>query len=267
VQARKLATTPDMRGAAEYRAGDYANAAKAFAQGDDARSHYNLGNALAGQGEYGKAIAAYKEALRLDPKMADARANLDSVQDWLKEHASPPRQGRGKDRQGQRQGQSKSGSGQSQGQSQPPGSSSGSQAGDAAPTPRPPSSSGPGTSPHPDSGPGEKSRAQGGNDASGQDGSGPSASAAARQQRDAAQAAQALEREMQHARGSARSRQRGDAGTFALGQGDIDRDSRLDAQQRALLHAVPDDPGALLRRKFKLEWEQRNGQQQEDGQQ
>lgn len=267
VQAQKLATTPGMRGAAEYRAGDYAVAAKAFAQGDDARSRYNLGNALAEQGEYGKAIAAYKEALRLDPEMADARANLDSVQDWLKRHAPPPRQRHGKNRQGQRQGQSKSGSGQSQGQSRPPGSSSGSQAGDAAPSPQPPSSSGSGTSSHPDSGPGEKSQAQDGNDASGQDGNGPSASAAARQQRDAAQAAQALEREMQQARGSARSGQRGKAGTFALGQGDIDRDSRLDAQQRALLHAVPDDPGALLRRKFKLEWEQRNGQQQEDGQQ
>jgi hypothetical protein len=33
-----------------------------------------------------------------------------------------------------------------------------------------------------------------------------------------------------------------------------------------MLHAVPDDPGALLRRKFRLEWEQRNGLQQEDQQ-
>jgi Ca-activated chloride channel family protein len=256
-----------MRGAAEYRAGDYAESAKAFAQGDDARSRYNLGNALARQGEYEKAIGAYKEALRLDPKMADARANLDSVQDWLKQHAPPPRQGRGKNRQGQQQSQSKSGSGQPQGQSQPPGSSSGSQGGSAAPSSQPPSSGGSGTASHPGSESAEKSRAQNGNDASGHDENGPSASAAARQQRDAAQATQALEREMQRARGAARTGQQGKAGAFALGQDDGSQDGRLDAQQRVLLHAVPDDPGALLRRKFKLEWEQRNGQQQEDGQQ
>ncbi|HVX06003.1 MAG TPA: VWA domain-containing protein, partial [Rhodanobacteraceae bacterium] len=37
-QARQLASTSGMRGAADYRAGDYAKAARAFAQGDDARA-------------------------------------------------------------------------------------------------------------------------------------------------------------------------------------------------------------------------------------
>jgi hypothetical protein len=46
----------------------------------------------------------------------------------------------------------------------------------------------------------------------------------------------------------------------------MQQDGRFDAGQRAMLNAVPDDPGALLRRKFRLEWEQRNGRQQEDGQ-
>ena len=102
---------------------------------------------------------------------------------------------------------------------------------------------------------------------SGRGENGPSASAAARQQRNAARASQALEREMRRARGSERSAQQGKTGAFALGQDEGDQDGQLDAQQRAVLHAVPDDPGALLRRKFKLEWEQRKGQQQEDGQQ
>lgn len=54
---------------------------------------------------------------------------------------------------------------------------------------------------------------------------------------------------------------------FALGQTEPPHEGPFNAQQRALLQSVPDDPGALLRRKFQLEWDQRNGaQQQEDGQ-
>ncbi len=74
-------------------------------------------------------------------------------------------------------------------------------------------------------------------------------------------ASQALSRELQRANGK-----RGDtSGAFALGQNDSKQDDRFNAEQRAMLHAVPDDPGGLLRRKFRLEWEQRNGHQQEDG--
>jgi Ca-activated chloride channel family protein len=52
---------------------------------------------------------------------------------------------------------------------------------------------------------------------------------------------------------------------FALGEHEPQADGKFDAQQRALLHSVPDDPGALLRRKFQLEWERRTGQQQSGG--
>lgn len=94
-----------------------------------------------------------------------------------------------------------------------------------------------------------------------------SAGEAARQAQQTQQAEQALAREMQQARGAKRSGNQGNANSFALGQGEPKQDGRFDAQQRAMLHAVPDDPGALLRRKFRLEWEQRNGQQQGDPQQ
>jgi Ca-activated chloride channel family protein len=71
-----------------------------------------------------------------------------------------------------------------------------------------------------------------------------------------------LSRELQRATGK-----RGDTGgAFALGQHDSEQDGRFNGEQRAMLRAVPDDPGALLRRKFRLEWEQRNGQQQGDRQ-
>jgi Ca-activated chloride channel family protein len=51
-----------------------------------------------------------------------------------------------------------------------------------------------------------------------------------------------------------------------LGQQDAKGDDRFNAGQRAMLHAVPDDPGALLRRKFMLEWQRRHGQQPDEGQ-
>ncbi|MDE2226268.1 MAG: hypothetical protein KGJ46_13430, partial [Xanthomonadaceae bacterium] len=114
---------------------------------------------------------------------------------------------------------------------------------------------------------GQSAQRQGNAGTARQDHDGASADEAAKQQRQAQQAAQALSREMQQAHGATRSGKQGDANSFALGQGVPKQDGRFDAQQRAMLQAVQDDPGALLRRKFRLEWEQRNGRQQEDPQQ
>ncbi|MGH8182259.1 MAG: tetratricopeptide repeat protein [Rhodanobacteraceae bacterium] len=267
-KAQKLAATPAMQGAADYRAGDYAAATKAFAQGGDARTHYNLGNALAKQGDYAKAIDAYKQALAQDPKLADARANLDSVEAWLKKHAPPPQQGNGGKQQNSQQAPPQSGGTQSGGQSQRPGENSGSKGnGSSAQSSSPPSSAGSGAQSSENSNSTTRSQAQSGGGKPGRDESAPSASAAARAQREVGQAAQALRRELQQANGNADKQHRTAPRAFALGQSEPKQDSGLDGEQRAMLHSVPDDPGALLRRKFQLEWEQRNGRQAEDGQQ
>jgi Ca-activated chloride channel family protein len=265
-QARKLASTPDVRGAADYRAGDYAGAAKAFAQGDDARSYYNLGNALARQGEYDKAITAYRQALQRDPKMADARANLDAVEDWLKKHQqqSPQSGQQNNNAKGNQSGQpsSSSGAGSSSSNTGKQSGRSGTQQGAASSTPQASSATGANNAA------GKQGAQQQGNVGTAQqDHDNTSAKEAARQQQQAQQAEQALSRELQQARDAAHSGKNGDANAFALGQGEPKQDGRFSAQQRAMLHAVPDDPGALLRRKFQLEWEQRNGRQQEDSQQ
>ncbi|TAN06444.1 MAG: VWA domain-containing protein [Rhodanobacteraceae bacterium] len=268
-KARQLATTPALQGAADYRAGDYPAAAKAFAQGRDARAHYNFGNALAKQGDYAKAVDAYKQALAQDPKLADARANLAAVEDWLKKHA-PPQQGGGSRQQNRQQGQPKSGKSPSGGQSQRSGENSESNnQGGSAQSSSAPSSAGADAQSNENSQSATQSQAQNGGGKSGPDESAPSASAAARQQRKAKQAAQALRKELQHADGNAGSRHpSARPQAFALGQSEPKQDSGLDGEQRAMLDSVPDDPGALLRRKFRLEWEQRHGgQQTEDGQQ
>lgn len=263
-KAQKLATTPGVRGAADYRAGDYAGAARTFARGDDARSHYNLGNALAKQGEYPKAIDAYRQALARDPKFADARANLDAVEDWLKKH-SPPKQGSGGKQGNPQQGQQKSGNPQAGGQSRQSGENSGSNGTGSSPQPSSPQS-GSGADAQSNPGPSAQSRTQSQGGQSGRDETAPSASEAARQQRETGQAAQALREELERSKGNAGKRSGTAPQAFALGQSESTQDSGLDGEQRAMLHAVPDDPGALLRRKFRLEWEQRNGQPVEDGQ-
>lgn len=88
---------------------------------------------------------------------------------------------------------------------------------------------------------------------------------AAKQQQQAGQAGKALARALQGAQASMPAKASSSPRAFALGQAEPRDDKQLDAQQRAMLRAVPDDPGALLRRKFQLEWAQRQGQSQQGG--
>ena len=75
--AAELFEDGEWRAVADYRAGDYSGSAGGFAERGDARSLYNLGNALARQGELESAIEAYESALEADPDDADARYNRD----------------------------------------------------------------------------------------------------------------------------------------------------------------------------------------------
>jgi Ca-activated chloride channel family protein len=72
------------QGARAYHAGDYAAAGRAWSALPGADAAYNRGNALARQGRYEEAIAAYDKALRERPGMADAVANRKAVEAALK---------------------------------------------------------------------------------------------------------------------------------------------------------------------------------------
>lgn len=85
--AASLFTDSKWQGVAFYRGGQYDQAVAAFAKGDDAVSHYNRGNALAQQGNFGDAIAAYDLALQRDPEMSDAKHNRELLE---KLRQSPP---------------------------------------------------------------------------------------------------------------------------------------------------------------------------------
>lgn len=84
-QAQEQFQQSDWHGVASYRAGDYQQAAKAFAGLDSELGYYNQGNALAHMGQYEEGIAAYDKALSINPNNQDAIDNRQLLKQLLKE--------------------------------------------------------------------------------------------------------------------------------------------------------------------------------------
>jgi len=228
-------------GVQAYRKGDFAAAQQQFEGIDSDQGWYNLGNALARQGRYDEAIDAYDKALRQHPQMADAIANRAAVDAARKRQSGqndsaqnkPGQQGKQQSQQNQK-GQSQPGAGgapkgQDPSQAKAPADAQGqpgqknaqSQAGskdkDATP-PGPPK-------------PGDAQAQQ-------------QADAAQRQQMQQAMAQQGAAGKQADARAAA-----------AAAETPQQREQRQAVE--AWLRRVPDDPGNLLRAKFKLEHERR----------
>jgi Ca-activated chloride channel family protein len=75
----------DWRAVAQYRSQDYAESATAFAASGDSRSLYNLGNAMARQGEFETAIDAYEQVLEMNADDADAEYNRDLLKQIMEQ--------------------------------------------------------------------------------------------------------------------------------------------------------------------------------------
>ena len=129
-KAAELFDSPLWKGTAQYRAGDFQGAAQTLANTETADGRYNQGNALAKAGKLAEAKAAYEQALKLDPQMADAEANRKLVEKILAQQQEQDKQDQqdqdGKDgksgdddkQQGQEQGSEKDQPGQPDDQSQ-----------------------------------------------------------------------------------------------------------------------------------------------------
>ncbi len=202
-----------------YRSGDFANATRQYQDVDSADGHYNRGNALAKAGQYPDAIAAYDEALRRQPGMEDAIANKRAVEAAMKR--KPP-QGGG---ESQKDPSQKDGKQQQQQQQQQGGKGQPSQQQQNQPqAPEKPSEDARSRQPSP--GDADKQR-----------------------QADAAQR-ERMQRALEQ-QGNAQPQQAEQRAEETPQQ----REQRL--ANEAWLRRVPDDPGGLLREKFRIEHERR----------
>jgi len=206
---------PAWRGVAAYQAGTYDQAAQSFAGEQTADSLYNLGNALALQGDLQGALAAYEKSLAELPDAEDAIANRDFIQSLLDQQEQDPQ-----DQQGDEQNQQDNSS-QSEGDSE---SDNQEQS---------------------DSSDSEQSEQEPGDQSNNESGGGEEEQAPEEQQEDPALA------------------DNKDLDQEALEAATQEQMAKFDEaleEQQALeqwLRRVPDDPGGLLRRKFRYQTMQR----------
>lgn len=229
-EAAALFEDPAWRAVAKYRAGEYQDSAQAFRRSHvdrgrdvpDADSLYNLGNALARAGELQSAIDAYEDALEIDPGMEDAAYNRDQVQEFLKQQENAQ-----SGEKGNEESPSESGGESQQGE----GDSQSDQQGEEG-------SSGE---------PGSESRQE--SSARGQD---------EMSQEDLEALQQELDRAAQEAQEQGEPQE-------AMSEADLLAQRRAQEQTQAMeqwLRRIPDDPGGLLRRKFRYQY-QRQGMDQD----
>ncbi|AQT62309.1 hypothetical protein B0D95_06670 [Cellvibrio sp. PSBB023] len=95
-------TDPQWKASAQYKAGDYAAAAKGFADMNTDTGHYNRGNALAKANQLAEALKAYDQALKLNPAMDDAKKNRQLVKEALKQQQNQDQQDEQQDNKDQR---------------------------------------------------------------------------------------------------------------------------------------------------------------------
>ena len=83
---------PQWQASAAYKNGDYEAAVEQYQQGNSADDQYNLGNALARLGKLDSAIKAYDQALKIEPGMADAIANRKLVEQLKQQQQNQPQE-------------------------------------------------------------------------------------------------------------------------------------------------------------------------------
>ena len=210
--AATLFENPDWQAIANYRAGNFADSAAGFAEHGDTRNLYNLGNALAMQGEFESAIDAYDEVLEIDPGHEDAAFNRDVVNMLLEQQQQQQQQQQNQQEQQQGEGEQ----GDSEGDADQQQGQEGSSQADSE-------------SEDSESTPGEEGE-------------------------ETQDDLEALQEELQRAAEEAQDGER----PQQLSQAQLEELRRQQEQEQAMeqwLRRIPNDPGGLLRRKFRYQYQ------------
>ncbi len=101
--AAQLAKDPAWKAASLYRTGKFKEAAATLEPLSSAKDFYNRGNALARAGKLEKALAAYDQALKLNPQMGDARFNRELVAKFLEKQQKQKKQDKSPKKDNQQQ--------------------------------------------------------------------------------------------------------------------------------------------------------------------
>ena len=221
-EAAALFEDQEWRAVAQYRARDYADSARTFAEQEDTRSLYNLGNAMARQGEFDSAIDAYEQVLELDPDDEDAAYNRDLLRQLQQQQQQQENQG---DQQEPSDGEGEGQQSESGGQSEQESSDSSSQADGESQ----------------DSDPSQRGEEEG-----------------------SEEDLQAMQEELQRAAEEAQQNEQ-QLAQQQLTQEQLEALRRQQEQQQAMeqwLRRIPNDPGGLLRRKFRYQY-QKTGKDQD----
>ena len=226
LEAGELFEDPIWRAVAKYRAAEYGPSAAGFGSQEDIENLYNLGNALARLGEIETAIDAYEQVLEVEPDMEDAVYNRDLLKDFLEQNQDS--QG---GEQGNQENASESGGGaqQSEGQSQS-----------------------------------DQSGQEGATGEQGADGEQDDSSV--RDQENVNQEdLEAIQAELERAAQEAQQQSGEGQEQQGMSEADAEQMRRAQEQRQAMeqwLRRIPNDPGGLLRRKFRYQY-QRQGKDQD----
>jgi len=222
--AASLFEDPRWRAVANYRSGEYGGSASGFASQEDTESLYNLGNALAKLGEFESAIDAYEEVLEIDPDAEDAIYNRDLLKDMLEQNQDSEGE------QGNQENQSESGGGGQQSEGESQSDQSGEESADGDPG------------------------------SEGEQGEQSVRDEENMNQEDMEALQEELERAAQEAQQSGEPQEEQN-----MTQAEAEAMRRAQEQQQAMeqwLRRIPNDPGGLLRRKFRYQY-QRQGRDQD----
>ena len=233
-QAAETFDDPNWKASANFRAGNYDQAAKGFSASGEIDSLYNLGNALALQEDFEGALSAYEQVLEQNPEHEDAAFNKQIIEQMMQqEQEQQEQQQSGDQEQDQQEGQQDNSSQDQQGQQ--------------SDQPSDPSQEGDESSEN-------QQNAQ--QDQSSSDQTGQKADQNTQDAQEAEQQAQEEARQaLAQAEESEPSSDPSEAQNVQPIAGDATPDQMQDSSEQ-WLRAIPDDPSGLLRRKFEYETQQ-----------